>query len=453
MHAVDSAYAVEKSSSFDEPLARFLVRAYSMPKWDRKWDEKERVFVKEKQISELISFGKPVVGDKLNDDLNKINTGFTLNSYSKLLKTAKDLAIEEIEKIYPTTQPFKYLAKINNYLMKEMKISEVEADEICGFLETDISKKKNEEELNKQHEETISDLLSSSLGINISSIKKNKDSGANAGFIVTDQDNYDYFVKTFSGSKQKIDCREIFAYKVLEHLGFGPETHCLIQRFSSSQGSKAKGSYIVTKAAYTLNDKDNETEKHFFRDGDAENEGIYQNAIKDKTFQIELFSIVSLNSILRLQDTFGDNTGNYGVVETTMRDGKVKYEPVLIDHLPCTSNGIVDGEYSPGNFLKKRLTSDKGSNLKLVIKEGFSSRDMNLSQQVKKMVEQGKNQTNLKTAIDQSLGYTLDLIEKNPDCFTDEPKEGGGIISAKDLIKNHVGVVYQNYEKFSEKYA
>jgi len=70
----------------------------------------------------------------------------------------------------------------------------------------------------------------------------------------------------------------------------------------------------VTKDVSIIN-PDNEIKKEFFRDAD-ENLNEYQQAMNNKDFLIELFTIVTINSILRLNDTFGENIANYGIVKT-----------------------------------------------------------------------------------------------------------------------------------------
>jgi len=88
----------------------------------------------------------------------------------------------------------------------------------------------------------------------------------------------------------------------------------------------------MTKDVSIIN-PNNELKKEFFRDAD-ENLSEYQQAMNHNDFLIELFSIATLNSILRLYDTFGDNIGNYGIIKTELKNKDVKYEPILIDHLP-----------------------------------------------------------------------------------------------------------------------
>ena len=77
--------------------------------------------------------------------------------------------------------------------------------------------------------------------MNFDSIKENDLRGANAGFIATDNNGCRYFVKTFSEfSSPIIDIRELFAYKVLEYLGIGPETHFLIKKILFFTGKLGK---------------------------------------------------------------------------------------------------------------------------------------------------------------------------------------------------------------------
>lgn len=438
--------------SFDKPLAQLLVDVYSM-----QWDKEKQSQIKETclDLSKRIAF--------LSNDQIQINIEKEMksHSYSKAIKSMKDFMANEIQAIHFGTPTFKYISTIYGYLLTEGLIDEKQAENICEALSKDISIKQKEEEADNQHKLAIQELLGKTLGINTVNIKKNELSGANAGFVVTTEDKCKYFIKTFSEafgsascSTKKIDCRELFAYKVLEYLGFGPETECLIQKFSSSQGSKTKGNYIATKDVSVI-DKEDELEKEFFRDGDK-NDLAYYEAVKSKDFLVELFSLASLNSILRLRDTFGDNTGNYGIIKTTMKNESIKYEPILIDHLPCTSNGIINKNYSPGRFLTKSLNFDteKDSNLQRAIgaiTEKFSSKDMNLTEEVQRMVNDGKRGKNLKTSLNEAHEYVRGLIKINSNSFTDEQGEQG-VISAEEIIKKHVGVVWQNYETFLNFY-
>jgi hypothetical protein len=439
-------HAMEKDLSFNEPLAKFLVQVYSMPTWKK--SELENI---KNQIPYLINSRKLVVEEGLAIDLDRINMG----TYSKLIQSAKNLAIEKIQAIYSGVLPFQFVYDIHQFLVKNEVTNGVTANAVCQSLSDDISAKVKEGEVKEQHKLTIQALLTKS-GVNIKHIEENKFSGVNVGFIVTDENNCRYFVKTFndgfnspSAKTKKIDCREVFAYKVLEYLGFGPETYCLIQQFSSSQRSATKGDYIATKDVAVI-DKEGELKKEFFRDDDESKVLDYDQALKNKDFLAELFSIASLNSILRLYDTFGDNTGNYGIIKTTMSNESVKYEPVLVDHLPCTSNGIIDESYSPGNFLKNKLDtkSGKDSNLQKVIKEGLSSRNSKLTEEVKSMVSKGKKKITFEDSINKASEYVLQLIKENSNSFTDEEKENGDVISAQDMLTKHVKVVMQNYTLF-----
>jgi hypothetical protein len=442
--------------SFDKPLAQLLVDVYSM-----QWDKEKQSQIKETcvDLSKRIAF--------LSNDQIQINIEKEMksHSYSKAIKSMKDFMANEIQAIHFGTPTFKYISTIYGYLLTEGLIDEKQAENICDALSKDISIKQKEEEADNQHKLAIQELLGKTLGINTVNIKKNELSGANAGFVVTAEDKRKYFIKTFSeafgspsSSTKKIDCREIFAYKVLEYLGFGPETECLTQAFSSSRGSKAQGGYIVTRDVTTIHSH-YEQNKEFFRDAD-ENDSEYEEAIAKKEFSVELFAIASLNSILRLRDTFGDNPGNYGIIKTIMKDEIIKYEPILIDHLPCTSNGIIDGSYSPGSFLKIKFESslEKSLNLGKVIwniekknNNGFSSKKNDLAEEVMYKVMNGKKDFTLEKSIGKAFEYVQKEIDKNSDCFTDEENKNG-YFTAKEMLNKHVERVMDNYKMFLSNY-
>ena len=443
------------TKSFDKPLAQLLVDVYSMPKWEKKNADK---------LKETCIYLSNRIAMLSNDEVQiNIEAEIKLHSYSKTISSMKDFVASRIQAIYPGTPPYRYINSIDEHLKTECLVDKKQAANICDALSRYISIKQTEEEIDDQHKIVIQELLDNTLGINTINIEKNKLSGANAGFVITAENKCKYFIKTFSeafgspsSSTKKIDCREIFAYKVLEYLGFGPETKCLIQTFSSSKGSDAQGGYIMTKDVTTIY-PDSELNKEFFRDADK-NDSEYEQAIKDRDFLVELFSIASINSILRLRDTFGDNLGNYGIIKTTMKDESIKYEPILIDHLPCTSNGIIDESYSPGKFLetnfnsKSEKASSKDSNLQKVITEKFSSKDMNLTEKVQRMVNDGKRGKDFKTSLNEAREYVLGLIKINSNSFTDEKAEDGYVISAQKMLENHVSVVFQNYQTFLANY-
>lgn len=450
--------------SFGKPLSQLLVDVYSLPKWNKDG----QVEIKQK----LLKLGECIYklsSNKidLKENIVKISN---LGGYSQTIKSMKDFVIDEIQKIYVKDPIFLYVGSIYNDLFQNKIVDEETGKIICDSLSSDITLKQKEEKEDLQHLLTIQNLLPKKLQKNVSNIEKNLLSGANAGFIATTDDKCKYFVKTFSEEAlkssssltKKIDSRELFAYKVLEYLGFGPETHYIIQTFSSSKGSKTKGNYIVTKDVTAI-DKDEENiliKKEFFRDGD-ENDSEYEKAMKIKNFAVELFALASLNSILRLRDSFGDNTGNYGIVKTVMKGENVLYEPILIDHLPCTSNAMIDSSYSPGKFLKgKMLDLEKSSSLRssiLAIEKdskfkSFSSKGNDLTKEVLLKVIRGKKELNFEQSVDQAIKYILSEIEKNSNCFTDETDEKETYFSAKDLLTNHAKRVLENYQMFLKNY-
>lgn len=352
-------------------------------------------------------------------------------------------------------------------MTEKLEIEEKKSQDIAQRLSDDISSSRKADQEKGQHMDIIKLQLADILKMDIISIEENSSSGANTGFLAIASNNTRYYVKTFdeefkrlSGSTKKIDARELLAYKVLEYLGFGPETHFLIQKDTSTSGSKAKGNYIATKDVTTL-DKNVESQRRFFIDGsgDINSREVYQKAVESKNFLVELFSIVSLNSILRLYDTFGDNSANYGIIEIKMKDGSIEYEPIIIDHLPSTSNAIIEKGYSPGGFLYKRLypkierASDQESNLRRVIKEQLSSKSMKLTKEVRSMVDQGKKGKSFKNSVQEGCEQIMNLIEEYGNVFVDatDPTTGK-VIPSRHLLEVHGKVIMENYNNFMATY-
>lgn len=449
--------------SLKQPLLQLLVSVYSMPQKLSKNDQSKIIESLTKLNVDIINLSG---GQTKVDVPEQLNVG----TYSSTIKKMKDFIISEIQKIYTGILPFSYLQIIYSDISSKLIDSQTAAL-ICDTLSKEITNKLKDEEADAQHISTINILLSKELQKNIISINKNLLSGANAGFEAITDDGYKYFIKTFSealgspsSKTQKIDCRELFTYKVLEYLGFGPESYSLIQKFSSSKGSKAQGGYIVTKDVSIINfdEKTTVLKKDFFRDADICENNIleYKQAIlKDENFLVELFALASLNSILRLRDTFGDNTGNYGIIKNTMVDKSVKYEPILIDHLPYTSNGFIGGEYSPGKFLKHQVEIEDNKEKKSCIKAAIlafeekyqtplSSKKLGLMAKVLSKVTKGKKGVSFEDAMQQAQKYVLTEINKNSNCFTQETNNMMQTISAENMLEIHVNIIKKNFEVF-----
>jgi hypothetical protein len=438
-----------------KPLVDLIIQAYEMPIWG---DEKD-LTVKQLKLEKLIGVLNSLKIEVPKIELSKLK----LFDYGKVTKLAKDSLVEQLINIYPGVLPVLYLSEIHSYLLTTLKIDKKRVDNIVAAMTNDISIKIKDDQENSNHILLIGKQLGPMLNMKILSIEKNTSSGANIGFKVLFENGPCYYVKTFdeglksplSASTNKIDARELLAYKVLEYLGFGPETHFLITDFSSSRGRTVKGNYIATKDVNNLDPK-----KMFINDNSEQNTiAFYKEAIGDKAFLIELFSMVSLNSILRLYDTFGDNLSNYGIIQTEIKDkNSFIYEPVLIDHLPDTSNATMNEAYSPGGFLQTALNpllekdTVKYSNLKEFINKDFSSRKYGLDKEVKSMVEKGKTGNGFKDSLDRAHQDISKLIERHPKTFADFTDFNKKVTSSQELLDMHFKVVFGTYETFMINY-
>ena len=165
-----------------------------------------------------------------------------------ILKTKSELIKQIIEKnkefkiikdsmaqlIMTKSNPWSYLAKLDSEI----------ADEIASI----IAKKK---EQSKKLKSTLIKKIAVLYDLDQENIiLEVKNVGIQDGFIVKDKSTglklFTKTSKTFGYDTNSIDPRELFVYKVLEHIELGPETRFIITA-SSSNPSGAKICHIVTK--------------------------------------------------------------------------------------------------------------------------------------------------------------------------------------------------------------
>ena len=99
----------------------------------------------------------------------------------------------------------------------------------------------------------------------------------------------------------RIHPNELFAYKILEHSGFGPKTWFLIKSFSSS------GCYdSIYKRNYIMTEDVGGQDCVFLRDLESEiNEELFNSINKDNKYASLISLAASINQILSLADTLG----------------------------------------------------------------------------------------------------------------------------------------------------
>ena len=142
-----------------------------------------------------------------------------------------------------TSNPYKYLAELDSEL----------ADEIGGI----IAKNK---ELSKKLKSALIKEIAVLYDLDQENIiLEEKTEGKQDGFIIKDKSTglklFTKVSKIFGDDTKSIDPRELFAYKVLEHMELGPETRFIITA-GSSNPSGAKICHIVTKDVGYSNNKD-----------------------------------------------------------------------------------------------------------------------------------------------------------------------------------------------------
>jgi hypothetical protein len=270
----------EEKFKMSDAMLKLLVDVYTMPEFPITTEKNREIIIAkiEKTLGEDIdiieefSTNEDIEKEVCISIIKKLNDALAFQTkitHSIAMKAMKNYLIETNKQNDDDSQ-LDFLINAQKSIVNSKLTDYKNSHKICYAFSTDISIRETEEKVNKIHITRISQILK----ISEESIKVNECSGANKGFIVSTKNNVRYFVKTFSEAMgtsnealKKIDCCEMFAYKVLEYLGFGPETKFLITPFSSSQGSIAKVNYIMTRDVESIGmNETNIKEKKFFRD-------------------------------------------------------------------------------------------------------------------------------------------------------------------------------------------
>jgi hypothetical protein len=150
-----------------------------------------------------------------------------------------------------------------------------------------------------------------------------------------------YFVKTHqygstsrSASMAPVDLKELFAYKVLEYIGFGPKVHFIANPLSSG------GFYIATQdAAFT---KETSKSKFFHRYEDLEPKfkaHLASNNKVDHETSKGISAIDILSRILVLTDA-ATNATNFGQV--TVREKEIKWKIIDFRAMTISQYGMLE---------------------------------------------------------------------------------------------------------------
>jgi hypothetical protein len=237
-------------------------------------------------------------------------------------KEIKELKDSLAQLIMTTSNIYTYLAKLEPGLADEVGYIIMENKKLNKILKSHLIKE-------------IADVYN----INQDNIVLElKQGGINDGFIVKDKyTGLKLFAKTskvFGDDIGSIDPRELFSYKVLEHMELGPET-CFIITAGSSSPSGAKICNIITRDVAYSDKVDIQTA--FFTDNFITEENTHINALKhwhksldNKEFRVKLLTLSIVNDLLHLHDTFS-NAWNYGSILQESKTTESQYKVTLID--------------------------------------------------------------------------------------------------------------------------
>eukprot|EP01041_Mallomonas_annulata_P004236 gene4235-8429_t len=265
--------------------------------------------------------------------------------------------------------------------------------------------------------------LAQEQGLVIEEIEGNPAKGANPSFTAI-VEGKKYYIKTCSNDPYLqtlktalIQMKTSFVYKLMEYMGFGPQTMFLMGIFSSTAGGSSNSS--ISCCHFIMTENLNQYNNHFFLDIEDYHEE-FQRALNDGGFTIELSAASVLNDILSLTDTFGRNGCNYGLLMKS--DGT--YTIQFVDHIPNANNGLFSSSmrydpvsYSPRDTLQKKSIQFG--------EEKYSAfKDLKLNRQtflkISIQYEVGTRLAGLSDAIERAVTDVRSLMECCIENFTDE---------------------------------
>ena len=234
-----------------------------------------------------------------------------------------------------------------------------------------------------------------------------------------------------------VDLKELFMYKVLEKIGYGPKTEFIIDKDVSQTGVE-EGIMIVTQdSGYTKNplnkDKSFKTFEQVVKDG-IDLESISNETRKDIT------AIDMLSRVFCLGDVM-INSGNFGRVDRVNKEtnkqmpDKWKILDLLVpkteseaeDRYNYTKLNKKYGQDIVGSFIKRNgnpaHTYEQGS---LVSKILLENKTENLWKEVVKNLSEGKSEKKIgiKTAIEEAYKYIESYLDKNAEVLGLKDKAG-----------------------------
>ena len=234
-----------------------------------------------------------------------------------------------------------------------------------------------------------------------------------------------------------VDLKELFMYKVLEKIGYGPKTEFIIDKDISQTGVE-EGIMIVTEdSGYTKNPLNKD--KSFKTFEQVVKEGIDLESISNETRK-DITAIDMLSRVFCLGDVM-INSGNFGRVDRVNKEtnkqmpDKWKILDLLVpkteseaeDRYNYTKLNKKYGQDIVGSFIKRNgnpaHTYEQGS---LVSKILLENKTENLWKEVVKNLSEGKSEKKIgiKTAIEEAYKYIESYLDKNAEVLGLKDKAG-----------------------------
>jgi len=281
-----------------------------------------------------------------------------------------------------------------------------------------------------------------------SAVEVNHNAGVNRGFVVSMKDGSKKFVKNFaddSATAGKIDPNELIVYKILEYMQVGPATDFLILQYSIGHGTAIRGNFIAT-------DDLNTAGWTFYLDS-SEHVDLFLRALSTSFIaNVELSVLATVNDVLLLSDTFGQNPGNYGLLHRTDANGSDEYRFMAVDHMPFTNNAtfppyrFTQGEvYSPRASVQKRIDIapvQMDGEVALHRQRGLFNAPVELGRaayprdQINRAVH--ARLAGLVAAVRRAMGDVMEVIDAHERSFCP---------GARDRVSDYVRVILMNVEK------
>ena len=315
--------------------------------------------------------------------------------------------------------------------------------------------------IDETHEFRIRKCLTQDFGYNDDEIIiKPNGVGKNDSFIVDTPDGRK-FVKVCGYSLVRlrtadggIHPNELFLYKLLEYINFGPKTHFLMQNRASgsslgvSASVIAHGNYIMTDEVPNLLLDTDEKEQ------DSINVTAYTKFKNSQNREdaIEISAASLIKGLLSIDDVYPNNGENYGISE---QKDRTKF--MFVDHTPGV-NGVFSGNsldeetinnYSPRTSMVAASSGKLYGNLTDLSDSHNKWQKHALAGDVHTRVFAGEDGAiPIIDAIQAAQKNINDLINRYPDNFALFTTETGNTIDSKMKLQGYVNKIYQNIENY-----